>query len=62
VLVVAINEERTIVTDEEIIEFTLSLADAFEGTEALQVGTTYIGNETTGRLGSLYQRLDVARV
>ena len=47
-------------SNQEIIQLALGLADTLEGAEALQVGTTHIGDEATGRLGRLYQRLDVA--
>ena len=49
-------------SNQEIIQLALGLADTLEGAEALQVGTTHIGDEATGRLGRLYQRLDVARM
>ena len=49
-------------SDEEIIEFALGLTDTLKRAEALQVGTPHVGDESAGGLGSLYQRLDVARV
>ena len=62
VFIVAIDEDGTVVSDEEVIEFTLGLADTLEGAETLQVGTSHVGDETTSGFGRLYQCLDVARM
>ena len=61
--VVGIDEDKPVLTGtEEIIEFTFSLDDALERAKALQMGTTYVGDEATGRLSRFHQRLDVTRV
>ena len=54
VLVVTIDEDGTFVFAEEIVQLTLRLADTLERSKALQVGSSYVGNQTTGRLRRLY--------
>ena len=60
--VVTIDEDGTFVCAEEVVELTLRLADTLERSKALQMGASYVGNQATCRLGSLHQRLDVARM
>ena len=60
VLVVGIEEDRSVA--QKVVEFALGFHHAFERAEALQVGTTDVGNESAGGFDGLYERLDVARV
>ena len=60
--VVTIDEDGTFVCAEEVVELTLRFADTLERSKALQMGASYVGNQATCRLGSLHQRLDVARM
>ena len=62
VFVVTIDEDGTFMFTEEVVELSLRLADALERPKALQMGAPYVGNQATCRLGSLHQRLDVARM
>ena len=62
VFVVTIDEEGQVTLDEEIVQFTLGLADTFEGTETLQMGTSDAGDESAGGLSGLYECLDVTRM
>ena len=59
-LVVTIDEKGTVVADQEVIQFSLGLADPFEGAESQQMGSSNIRDESTSRLCSLYQCLDVS--
>ena len=60
---VGIEEHQTVLLrTQEVIEFALGLHHPFERAEALQMGTTHVGDESAGGLGSLGQRLDVARM
>ena len=54
VLVVAIDEDGAFVADEEVVQLALRLAHTLERAEALQVGASYIRDESTGRLSSLH--------
>ena len=59
-LVVGIDEDKAVLTaTKEIVEFALGLDDSFERTEALQMGTAYVGDQTTGGLCCLYECLDI---
>ena len=61
-LIVAVDEDGQVAADQEVVQLALGLADAFEGAKALQMGTSYVGDEAAGGLGGLHKRLDVARV
>ena len=62
-VVVGIKEDKAILTGTQIVvKLALGLDDAFEGTEALQVGTPHVGDDAASGLRRLDQRLDVARM
>ena len=61
-LVVAIDEEGEVTGYEEVVELALGTTDALEGAEALQMGSSDVGDESAGGLSSLDECLDVARV
>ena len=61
-LIVAVDEDGQVAADQEVVQLALGLADALEGAKALQMGTSYVGDEAAGGLGGLHKRLDVARV
>ena len=62
VLVVAVDENRTLMSSEEVIKFPFCLADTLKGAEAQQVGASHIGNQSASGLCRLDQCLDVARM
>ena len=47
---------------QEIVELALRLADALKRAKALQMGASYVGDQATVGLSSLYECLDVARM
>ena len=62
VFIVVIDKDGQLVLKQIVIQLAFCLANTLEGAEALQVGTSYVGDESAGGFGRLYQRLDVARV
>ena len=62
VLVVAIYKDGTVVGYQEVVEFSLCLADTLKRAETLQVGAPHVGDEAACRLCRLYQCLDVTGV
>ena len=61
-LVIVVDEGRQFVFHQKVVQLALGLADPFKRAEALQVGTSHIGDEAAGGFCRLYQRLDVARM
>ena len=62
-LVVGIDKDKTVLaTAQEIVKFAFCFNHTFERAEALQVGTTNVGNQSASRFSGLSQRLDVAWV
>ena len=60
--IVAIDEDGQVAGHKEVVQLTLRLADALERAEALQMGTSHVGNKATGGFSRLYQRLDITRM
>ena len=48
--------------NEPVVQFGFGTHDAFERTEALEVGTTHIGDEAEIGFGDLDEFFDIARV
>ena len=62
-LIVGIDEDEAVLSaTEEIVEFAFGFDDSLERAEALQMSSAYIGDQTTGGLCRLCERLDVARM
>ena len=63
VLVVGIDEDEAVLTTaEEVVEFALRLDDTLEGSEAQQMGSAYVGDQTAGGFCCFCECLDVARM
>src|SRR5574344_587016 len=58
-LIICIDEYQSIMSGQKVIEFTLSILDTFETTEALEMCSSHIGNHTAGRFHIFHQLFDV---
>ena len=61
-LIVGIDEYQSIAGSKEVVKFALGLLHSLETSEALQVGTAYVGDHAAGRFHIFYESLDVARM
>ena len=62
-LVVGIDKDKAVLAGaQEVVELALGLDDTLERAETLQVGASYVGDESAVGFGCLHQRLDVAGV
>ena len=62
-LVIGVDKDDTALTSGQVVvQLALSVDNAFQRTEALQVGFSHVSDQATGGLGSLGKGLDVARV
>lgn len=59
VLIAGVEEEKTVMVGEEVIEFPLRLLYAVEGAETEDMGVSDIRDETAGRLDILHKALDI---